>query len=138
MARLIFSVLIIMILLAQPAQAGDSFDGSTNIVCAPTRVMSCTGDFQCESGRPAEYNVPRFVSFRFDGAEIEMTYNQQKTSRLPIREIHNTSITLVAMGVSPDGGAYTFEINRTSGEFFASGIEPSRFSFFLAGACKSD
>ena len=126
-----------LMLLVQPVQAADLFDGSANLVCAPTRVMSCTGDFRCKSGRPAEVNVPQFVTFRFDGAEIEMTYSPQETKRLPIREIHNTSNTMVMMGVLPEGGAYTFEIHRHNGNFFASGIEPSRFSFFIAGACKS-
>ncbi len=121
-----------------PAQAGDeSFDGSTDLICAATRALSCANNFKCESGYPSEFNVPQFVTFRFAGEEIEMTYTGSRTTVIAILEKHRTAATLVTMGVIRDGGAYTFEIHRRKGSLFASGIQPEGFSFFIAGSCKT-
>ncbi len=137
MQRLFLTVAATLLLTMSAARAGDSFDGTADLVCATTRTLSCVNNFKCESGHPSDFNVPQFVTFRFAGEEIEMTYPGSRTTIIAILEKHRTASTLVTMGVIPDGGAYTFEIHRRKGSLFASGIQPEGFSFFIAGSCKT-
>lgn len=136
MKGLFLTTTAILLLFMGAAGAEDRFDGRVDLVCAATQALSCATNFNCKSGLPSEFNVPQFITFRFAGEEIEMTYTGAQTKVIAILKKHRTAATLVMMGVIPDGGAYTFEIHRHTGKLFASGIQPEGFSFFVAGACK--
>ncbi len=134
MIRLVLCLSAAILFLAGRAHAQTAFDGSVDLICSPSEVSVCDNAARCRHGQVRDFSVPRFITIRFSSEEIEQKYTGDKTRYGALGQVVDTGRNLVIQTVI-EGAADTIVINKKSGDFLASGIEPL-VNFFLAGFCK--
>ncbi len=134
MIRLVLCASAVMLFSAGRAHAQSAFDGSVDLICSPSEVSVCDNAARCRHGQVRDFSVPRFVTIRFSTGEIEQKYAGDRSRVGGLGQVVDTGRHIVIQTVI-DGAADTIVINKKSGDFQATGIEP-QVNFFLAGFCK--
>jgi hypothetical protein len=116
--------------VSRPARGAD-FDGSRNLVCAPSDVVECDTAARCERESPAEIDLPNFVHVQFAKKRLVGTSGDERTTA--IQNLQNVNGLTILQGAE-NGRAWSVVIDQASGRMSGS-IADSEGAFSIFGAC---
>jgi hypothetical protein len=114
-----------------PARASD-FDGSRNLLCAPSDVIECDIAARCERSSVEEIDLPNFIHVQFGKKRLVGTRGDNERSTA-IQNIQNVNGLTILQGAE-NGRAWSVVIDQASGRMSGS-IADSDGAFSIFGAC---
>ena len=114
------------------AFAGD-FDGSRNLSCVPTDLMSCEGPGECERVTAEELNVPEFIHVDFKAKKLSGTLKSGETQNSAVSTVDKADGRTLLQGYE-SGRGWSMVIMHDTGEMSAA-IAGDEAAFVLFGAC---
>ena len=135
--RLCIAVLTgLLLLMSGPANAKDSFDGSSNLLCAAFEVMACLDGNTCRRGEARTFDLPDFMTVDFKNKVIHATHDGgTKEANSPIKNYEESGTQLVLQGTE-NGHGWTMAIHRDNGRMSLAAVG-EELSFSIFGACKA-
>jgi hypothetical protein len=118
---------------SRPAKASD-FDGSRNLLCAPSDVVECDSAARCERESDDEVGVPRFVHVQFAKKRLVGSASEERST--PIQNIQNVNGLTILQGAE-NGRGWSVVIDQENGRMTAS-ISDSEGTFSIFGACQPE
>jgi hypothetical protein len=108
-------------------------DGSSDIVCALTRVVACLEDGQCLQGQPSTFDLPALLVLDHKEKVMRTTRESGHKEVSPIKNIERNGDQLVLQGVENSRG-WDIAINTKTGKMSAAGVGDG-ISFLVHGTC---
>jgi len=122
--------LLVQTTVPRPAKASD-FDGSRNLLCAPSDVVECDSAARCDRESNDEADLPRFVHVQFAKKRLVGTGSEERST--PIQNIQNVNGLTILQGAE-NGRGWSVVIDQENGRMTAS-ISDSDGTFSIFGAC---
>jgi hypothetical protein len=123
-----------MFVASGAAVAKETYDGTSNFICATQGVMACVDGAICSKGQARDFDMPDFMMVDFKGKVIRAFYDGDKEATSPIRNMEKSGSQLILQGVENDHG-WSVAVHRESGRMNV-GVAGSEVSFTLFGACQ--
>lgn len=113
------------------AAAAANFDGSRDLLCAPTDVAECDFSARCERVSPSEVDLPHFLRLQFGKKRMVSVANPERTTAIEnVRKLDGMTILQGA----ENGRAWSLAINQESGVMSGSVVD-GQGAFAVFGAC---
>jgi len=118
------------------ASAAD-FDGSRNLLCAPTDAIQCEGAGECERAEVEDLNIPKFLTIDFKGKKLTGTVEGGASEEATkIQNIEKLESQTVLQGIQ-NGRGWSIVIDAASGDMSVA-VAGDDISFVLFGVCQVD
>jgi hypothetical protein len=116
--------------------AAESFDGSSNIICAAIDVVGCVDGANCLKGQARTFELPEFMTIDFKKNVVHVTYDGgTKEAESPIKNHETTGSQLILQGVE-NGHGWSMAIHRSDGRMSTVAVGED-LSFTIFGVCKT-
>jgi len=124
--------------ITAPGFAGAAdFDGSRNLLCAPTDAIQCEGAGECERAEVEDLNIPKFLTIDFKGKKLTGTVEGGASEEATkIQNIEKLEGQTVLQGIQ-NGRGWSIVIDAVSGDMSAA-VAGDDISFVLFGVCQAD
>ena len=131
------AVLVCIMLLASGiANAKDTFDGSSNLVCAAINVIGCIDGTTCKRGEARTFDLPEFMTIDFKKKIVHASYDSgANEAESPIKNFEKTGTQLVLQGIE-NGHGWSMAIHRDNGRMSLA-VVGEEVSYSMYGACKA-
>ena len=131
------AVLVCIMLLASGiANAKDTFDGSSNLVCAAINVVGCIDGMTCKRGEARTFDLPEFMTIDFKKKIIHVSYDGgANEAESPIKNFEKNGTQLVLQGIE-NGHGWSMAIHRDNGRMSLA-VVGEEVSYSMYGACKA-
>jgi len=107
------------------------FDGSQDLLCAPTDVAQCDQSARCERVSPSDVDLPAFI--RLDFGKKRMVSLTDPPRESPIDEVHKREGLTILQGAQ-NGRAWSLVIDQETGRMTGS-VADGEGAFAVFGAC---
>jgi hypothetical protein len=124
--------LLALALVPAPARA-DDLTGVDQILCSASSVTMCWSDGDCESGSPAEVNVPQFIQIDLKGRRLSTTPASGENRSTEILNLKRGEGHIILQGYE-NGRAFSFVIEEATGSVSVAVAAGGR-SVAVFGAC---
>jgi hypothetical protein len=114
-----------IVLAAMPA-AADDLSKADRFLCAGEEVTACTIDGECQSGSPAQFNVPHFIVVDLEDEKLSTTEASGENRHTPILHVTREDGLIVLQGLEMER-AFSFNIDEATGEMTAAVAHPGLF-----------
>ena len=137
MNRFSATVLVCILFLASgTANAKETFDGSSNFICAAISVMGCLDVATCKKGEARTFDLPEFMTIDFKKKIVHASYDNGATEvESPIKNYEKTGTQLVLQGIE-NGHGWSMAIHRDNGRMSLA-VVGEEVSYSMYGACKA-
>jgi hypothetical protein len=115
------------------AVSAAGIDGSSNTVCAVTRVVACLEDGQCLQGQPKDFDLPELLVLDAKNKVLRGTHESGHKAVSPIKNMEHNGEHLVLQGVENSRG-WDIAINAKTGKMSGAGVGDG-ISFLAHGTC---
>jgi hypothetical protein len=115
---------------ATPADA-TGFDGSRDLLCAPTDVAECDFAARCERVSPSEVDLPNFLRLQFARKQMVSVGTPERATA--IESVRSLGGTTILQGAE-NGRAWSLVIDQQSGVMSGSVVD-GQGAFAVFGAC---
>jgi hypothetical protein len=116
--------------------AAESFDGSSNIICAAIDVVGCVDGAKCLKGQARTFELPEFMTVDFKKKVVHVSYDGgTKEAESPIKNHETTGTQLILQGVE-NGHGWSMAIHRSTGRMTTAAVGED-LSFSIFGVCKA-
>ncbi len=113
------------------------FDGSRNLLCAPTDAVQCEGAGECERAEVEDLNIPKFLTIDFKSKELKGTVEGAASDETTkIQNVEKLDNQTVLQGIQ-NGRGWSIVIDAVLGDMTAA-IAGDDISFVLFGVCQVD
>ncbi|HME73538.1 MAG TPA: hypothetical protein VKM54_27290 [Myxococcota bacterium] len=110
---------------------GADFDGSRNLLCAPSDVVECDSAARCERESVADIDLPNFIHVQFGKKRLVSASGEERSTT--IQNFQNVNGLTILQGAE-NGRAWSVVIDQASGRMSGS-IADSDGAFSIFGAC---
>ena len=107
------------------------FDGSKELLCAPTDLAQCDETARCERVSPSEVDLPPFL--RVDFAKKRLTDLADPPRETPIETVRQFEGSTILQGAQ-NGRAWSLVIDQATGRLTGS-VADGEGAFAVFGAC---
>jgi hypothetical protein len=107
------------------------FDGSQDLLCAPTDVAQCDQSARCEHQSPSDVDLPSFVRVEFGKKRLASIGTPERVT--PIENIRQQNGLTILQGAE-NGRAWSLVIDQATGRLTDS-IADGEGAFAVFGAC---
>jgi hypothetical protein len=107
------------------------FDGSQDLLCAPTDLAQCDETARCERVSPSEVDLPPFI--RVDFAKKRLMSLADPPRETPIDTVHQHEGSTILQGAQ-NGRAWSLVIDHATGRMTGS-VADDEGAFAVFGAC---
>ena len=107
------------------------FDGSQDLLCAPTDIAQCDETARCERVSPSEVDLPPFI--KLDFGKKRMMSLADPPRETPIETVHQRDGLTILQGAQ-NGRAWSLVIDQASGRMTGS-VADGEGAFAVFGAC---
>ncbi|HVN37076.1 MAG TPA: hypothetical protein VMW19_02755 [Myxococcota bacterium] len=107
------------------------FDGSKDLLCAPTDIAQCDQSAHCERVSPSDVDLPPFL--RLDFAKKRMMSLSDPPRETPIERVEQSEGVTVLQGAQ-NGRAWSLVIDQATGRMTGS-VADGEGAFAVFGAC---
>lgn len=115
---------------ATPA-AASGFDGSRDLLCAPTDIAECDFAARCERVSPSEVDLPHFLRLQFARKQLVSVVTPERAT--PIESVRSLNGMTILQGAE-NGRAWSLVIDQQSGVMSGSVVD-GQGAFAVFGAC---
>jgi len=135
MNRFNTTVLVCIALFASgTANAKDTFDGSSNFICAAISVIGCLDVATCKKGEARTFDLPEFMTIDFKKKVVHATYDGGTAEvESPIKNSELSGTQLVLQGIE-NGHGWSMTIHRENGRMSLA-VVGEELSYSMFGAC---
>jgi hypothetical protein len=126
-----FGVGLLVVLGGCVAAGAADFDGSHQLLCAPTDVAQCDAAARCERVSPSEVDLPSFLRVDFKKKAIRNLEPPERST--PIENIRSADGLTVLQGAE-NGRAWSLVIDQATGRLTGS-VADGEGAFAVFGAC---
>jgi len=130
-AFLTMAATLLLQLTMSRAASGSDFDGSRNLLCAPSEVVDCDATAECERSSAEEIGLPNFVHVQFGKKRLSSASGEERSTL--IQNIQNVNGATILQGAE-DGRAWSVVIDQESGRMLGS-VTDAEGAFTIFGAC---
>ncbi len=113
------------------AAASSNFDGSRNLLCAPSDVVECDTEARCDRSSAEEIDLPSFVRVQFRKKILLSASGEERSTA--IQNILNVNGLTILQGAE-SGRAWSVVIDQATGRMLGS-IADGEGAFTIFGAC---
>lgn len=113
------------------AASGSDFDGSRNLLCAPSDVVECDTTARCDRSSAEEIDLPNFVHVQFGKKRLLSASGEERWTA--IQNIQNVNGLTILQGAE-NGRAWSVVIDQASGRMLGS-VTDAEGAFTIFGAC---
>ncbi|MBW2243167.1 MAG: hypothetical protein JRH01_14370 [Deltaproteobacteria bacterium] len=117
---------------AELAAAAD-FDGSRNLLCAPTDLVECGGAGECQRLTAEALNMPQFFTIDFKKKQMSGKLENGEMSTTAIQNVVKHEERTILQGAER-GRGWSLAIKHATGEI-AAAVAGDETSFVFFGAC---
>jgi len=114
-----------------PTAGASDFDGSRNLLCAPSNVVECDSAGQCERSSVEEIDLPNFVHVQFGKKRLVGTSGEERSTA--IQNIQTVNGLTILQGAE-NGRGWSVVIDQENGRMTGS-ISDAEGTFSIFGAC---
>ena len=107
------------------------FDGSQDLLCAPTDIAQCDETARCERVSPSEVDLPPFI--RLDFGKKRMMSVSDPPRETPIDTVQKREGLTILQGAQ-NGRAWSLVIDQATGRMTGS-VADGEGAFAVFGAC---
>jgi hypothetical protein len=133
-AALATASLAITLGIAPVAASAAGLDGSSNMVCAATRVVACTKAGTCFEGEASTFDLVEFIFVDVKAKVVRArTQGDTRKEESPIRVLEKSSNQLILQGVE-NGHGWGMSIDQAGGRMTAA-IAGESANFMIFGVC---
>ena len=115
------------------AVSAAGIDGSSDTVCAVTRVVACLEEGACLQGQAKTFDLPELLVLDAKNKVLRGTHESGQKAVSPIKNMERNGEHLVLQGVENSRG-WDIAINAKTGKMSASGVGDG-VSFLAHGTC---
>ena len=108
-------------------------DGSSDTVCAVTRVVACLEEGACLQGQPKDFDLPALLVLDAKNKVLRGTHESGHKEVSPIKNMEHSGEQLILQGVENSRG-WNIAINAKTGSMSASMVGDG-ISFLAHGTC---
>ena len=139
-STLFATILLVIFVNSAHSQDPYAYDEGAELTCSSINGASCDQDrLRCREGIVADFEVPKFLTFRFSKGEIELEYRADKKRKMKMGDIHKDGTYFMTQGVYYENdmlvGAWQFVITKKTGKLHITGIERG-YTYLFNGVCK--
>ena len=116
---------------ATAATADSKFDGSRDLLCAPSDVAECDVSGRCNRVSPTEVELPPFLRVQFSKKRLVGQESPERST--PIETQRSTDGATILQGAE-NGRAWTVRIDQQTGKLSGS-IVDGEGAVLVFGAC---
>jgi len=128
------TLVCIMLFASGIANAKETFDGSSNFVCAAISVIGCLDVATCKKGEARTFDLPEFMTIDFKKKIVHASYDDGTTEvESPIKTLEKNNTQLILQGVE-DGHGWSMAIHRENGRMSLA-VVGEELSYTMFGAC---
>jgi hypothetical protein len=113
--------------------AAADFDGSRNLLCAPTDIVECGGAGECERLTAEELNLPQFFTVDFKKKQLKGKLESGEETTTAIENVAKHEGRTILQGAER-GRGWSLAIKHATGEI-AAAVAGDETSFVFFGAC---
>jgi hypothetical protein len=128
------SGLLAIIAVAQVSPAGDLGE-ATEILCSPSWAISCADNHVCETGLPAEWNIPELVVADLAKKTLGAPGADGESRITPIETAHAENGLIFIQGHEL-GRAFSFVVSESTGKLSGS-ITTENLTIAVFGVCST-
>jgi hypothetical protein len=115
------------------AVSAEGIDGSSDVVCAVTRVVACLEEGACLQGQPKDFDLPALLVLDAKEKVLRTTRESGNKAVSPIKNMERNGDHLVLQGVENSRG-WDIAINAKTGKMSGAGVGDG-ISFLAHGTC---
>lgn len=119
--------------LLAPGAMADSFDGTSNVICATVNVTACTSEGACLQGQAHTFDMPAFMIIDVKKKLVRATGDSGDDASSPISAKEITEQSVILQGFENHRG-WTMAIDRSDGSLNLSSTGPE-VNFMITGNC---
>jgi hypothetical protein len=108
-----------------------SFDGSRDLLCAPTDVAECDTSARCERVSPSEVDLPHFLRVEFRSKRLVSVATPERATA--IENVRSAGGLTLLQGAE-NGRAWSIAIDQETGAMSGSVLD-AQGAFAVFGAC---
>ena len=105
---------VLALLLAWAPVGADDLTGANRFVCATTSAVICWDDGTCDTGSPADLDLPQFIEIDLQQKRLSTTKASGLNRSTPIVSIQRDADMIILQGYE-NGRAFSFLIAEKSG-----------------------
>jgi hypothetical protein len=109
------------------------FDGSRNLLCAPTDLVECGGAGECQRLTAEELNIPHFFTIDFKQKQLSGKLANGEETTTAIQNVVQHEERTILQGAER-GRGWSLAIKHATGEI-AAAVAGDETSFVFFGAC---
>ena len=132
-SRLVAACAIAATPFASTGVFAGEIDGSSDVVCAITRVVACLEDGHCLQGQPSTFDLPELLVLDAKEKVLRTTRESGKQAISPIKHMERNGDQFILQGVENSRG-WDIAINAKTGKMSAAGVGDG-VSFLVHGTC---
>ena len=132
-SRLVAACTIAVTPFVSTGVSAGEIDGSSDVVCAITRVVACLEDGQCLQGQPSTFDLPELLVLDAKEKVLRTTRESGKKAVSPIKNMERNGDQIILQGVENSRG-WDIAINAKTGKMSAAGVGDD-VSFLVHGTC---
>jgi hypothetical protein len=117
---------------ATPATAASGFDGSRDLLCAPSDVAECDSRGNCERVSPSDVALPHFLQLQFSKKRLVSEEVAGRSTQ--IDNVRSVDGLTILQGID-NGRAWSVAIHQETGRLSGSVVD-SEGAFLVFGACR--
>ena len=114
--------------------AAADFDGSRNLLCAPTDLVECGGAGECQRLTAEELNIPQFFTVDFKKKQMSGKLENGEVTTTAIQNVAKHEGRTILQGAE-NGRAWSMVIGQMTGDMTAA-IAGDGTGFVLFGVCQ--
>lgn len=134
MSKLWTIILTIGCAVAAAGLAGAAdFDGSRNLLCAPTDLVECGGAGECQRLTAEALNMPQFFTVDFKKKQMSGKLENGEETTTAIQNVVKHEERTILQGAER-GRGWSLAIKHATGEI-AAAVAGDETSFVFFGAC---
>ena len=126
---------IALCLVASHVAAASDFDGSRNLLCAPTDAIQCEGAGECSRKEVELLNMAKFLDVDFKARTIKGTIeggtSEQKSEIQTVQKLEGTTLIQGA----ENGRGWSLIVDKGTGDMTLA-IAGDDLAFVLFGVCR--
>lgn len=120
------------LLLGCAAMAGAAgFDGSQDLLCAPTDIAECDHSANCERVSASEVDLPHFLKVQFGKKRLVSVGPEERSTA--IENVRNAQGLTILQGAE-NGRAWSLVVDQATGRMSGS-VADGDGAFAVFGAC---
>ena len=124
-----------VVLLAPGLASASDFDGSRNLLCAPTDAVQCEGAGECSRKEVELLNMSKFLYVDFAGKKLSGSVEGAEDEKAStIQNFQKLESTTLVQGAE-EGRGWSLTVDQVSGDMTLA-IAGDDLAFVLFGVCQ--